>query len=63
MRPVCVKCEREMRCEKNGIRVGGKEVPTWVRYGDKFKCPSCGFEIVVGFGEAREELRHGEILV
>ena len=82
MRPVCVKCGREMQCEKNGIvvyhpyeqpssgpvqeKVGNITIINtdrlmansiditkidFVVRGDKYKCPICGYEVVVGFGQ------------
>ena len=53
MRPVCVECRVEMHCEKNSFMIKDKVVgdsPVAVWSGDKFKCPGCGKEIVVGFG-------------
>jgi len=43
---VCVKCKKEMKCEKNGVavRFGNGE---HAYMGDTFKCPTCGTEIVV----------------
>ena len=52
-RPVCVKCQTEMRPETNGI--GLLDMATFGPYkvwdADLYKCPSCGQEIVTGFGE------------
>jgi len=80
MRPVCVKCGREMNCEKNGVVVYHpyeqpdpgpiqeklkKNLtiihtdrmmdidPTRIDFivrGDKYKCPDCGYEVVLDFG-------------
>ena len=55
MKRLCVKCEVEFRCEKVGVIV--KEMMNqntricrlW--RADLWKCPKCGFEIVVGFGD------------
>jgi len=55
-RPVCVKCEVELRPEENGVVVAemfqqNKEVAKlW--YADLFKCPICGIEVIYGFGNA-----------
>jgi len=45
--PICVPCQRNYRCEMNGI---------WVRLGpdaivdaDLYRCPGCGHQIVKGF--------------
>lgn len=52
-RPICVKCEIELRCTKNSFLVrdpeSGIAKPTYWS-GDKFTCPSCSIEVVVGFG-------------
>jgi len=81
MRPVCVKCGKEMECALNGVLVVHPfEHPepgpvqetvgditmvnmdrlmegSWkdgdldfIAYGDKYRCESCGSEIVTGFG-------------
>ena len=50
-RPVCVKCNCELRPETNGVGVldmndnGAYEL--WDA--DKWKCPKCGIEVVGGF--------------
>lgn len=53
-KPVCVKCECEFRPEKNGVYVRemcNKNEDTYkVWCADKWKCPICETEIVVGFG-------------
>jgi predicted RNA-binding Zn-ribbon protein involved in translation (DUF1610 family) len=57
-RPICVSCKREMRCAKNEFLVRGKRTetsPATVWSGDKFRCPGCEAEIVVGFGKGRVE--------
>ena len=54
--PVCVPCERNYRCELNGIlmRLG----PDAVIDADLYQCPGCGHQIVKGF--AREAIeRYG----
>ena len=52
-RPVCVKCQVEMRPEKNGV--GVLDMADFGSYkiwdADKWKCPKCNHEIVVGFGQ------------
>ncbi len=52
-RPVCVRCQREMIPEQNGIGVldmnGDKGFQLWDA--DLWKCPGCDVEIVVGFGQ------------
>jgi len=58
--PVCVKCSVNMRCEKNGVEV--LDIASFGPYkiwaADKYKCPKCGNEVVVGF--AREGIEHFE---
>jgi hypothetical protein len=64
-KPVCVPCERFYRPEKNGFTLlegkpkfngaeqGKAHTDDWEDYklwnGDKWKCPGCGHEIVIGF--------------
>ena len=54
MTPICVKCEIEFRCEKNGAPLYERDVRGYTlsrRECDIFKCPECGAEIVVGSGK------------
>lgn len=82
MRPVCVKCGREMQPIQNGVVVyhpyerpsegpiqetrGGINIihtdrlispdhfagrVDFLAYGDKYRCPFCGIEVVTGFGQ------------
>lgn len=57
MKPVCVQCKREMKCDKNGAAVlinvvhpGRPDQPRpyelW--YGDRWKCEGCGVAVVCG---------------
>lgn len=50
-RPVCVLCQVEMRCSKNG-RIVKSESHGEVGYfrGDEYACPKCGVRVIVGFG-------------
>lgn len=48
MRPVCVPCGIEMHCLKNGVMV--KVYENSYYSGDKYQCPVCGHEAIVGFG-------------
>ena len=66
MKPICVKCQRFYRPKKNGFYfiegmpkhngagAGLREPENWKPYklwcGDKWACPDCGAEIVVGTG-------------
>lgn len=53
--PVCVECKVPMRVEKAGVSVVDitpsypKGYEIWS--GDKFKCPICLVEVVIGFAE------------
>lgn len=53
-RPVCVKCQLEFRCVKNGVSAvfmsGNPPQPYQIFDSDKWQCPKCGFEILSGFG-------------
>lgn len=52
-RPVCVKCRIDMRPEKNGVQFiedDGNGSPYKLWAADKWKCPECGFQVLVGFG-------------
>ena len=60
--PVCVQCACEMRCAKHEFEVAvGGEQPCAVYSGDKYRCPGCEMEVVVGFGSGpiAEEHRPG----
>ncbi len=51
--PVCCKCNKEFRCEKNGVEAIEQADFGDYKYfrTDKYKCPTCGIEVLVGFGE------------
>ena len=52
--PICANCKREMSCAKNEFLVKDEakgNSPATVRYGDLYKCPDCGAQIVTGFGK------------
>jgi len=54
MRPICVKCAREMIPAENEYLVRDKATkgfPSTFRYGDLYECPDCGHQIVTGFGQ------------
>ena len=61
-RPVCTKCQLEMRPEKNGV--GVLDMADFGPYqlwdADSYKCPNCQFEIVVGFGQVPVAHHHEE---
>lgn len=58
-RPVCVKCRCELCPETNGMGVvdtfrpsdSDKDELYELWDADKWKCPSCGMEVIGGFGE------------
>jgi len=52
-RPVCVKCQVEMRPEKNGVGVldMANFGPYKIWEADKWRCPECGYEVIAGFGK------------
>jgi hypothetical protein len=55
MRPICVPCSRTMNAEKNGVCFttifsDGRRYQLWS--GDKWKCPDCKAEIIVGVGQS-----------
>lgn len=53
-RAICVECLSEMKCEENGVQVEmllKDESPYYKVYADKWKCPYCGKEILIGFAE------------
>lgn len=52
-RPICVSCACEMVCKENDYAVRDAEVgdfPSTCWLGDRFSCPQCNHQIVVGFG-------------
>ena len=53
-RPVCIECLIEMTPQKNGVHVEtvlkNKE-PYEIWQGDLWQCPTCGQQIVCGYGE------------
>lgn len=55
MTPICVECKLSMRCAQNDfvVRDPAFSTESTVWLGDKFQCPECEKEIVVGFGGSR----------
>lgn len=53
-RPVCKKCNCELRPETNGVGVldMAKFGPCDLWDADLWKCPKCGIEVVGGFGNS-----------
>lgn len=57
MSPICCNCRLAMRCQKNDFIVCGPTgggFPSTYWAGDKFRCPSCGHEVAVGFGASQD---------
>jgi hypothetical protein len=54
--PICVPCQRNYRCELNGILV--RLGPDAIIDADLYQCPGCGHQIVKGFARQAGE-RHG----
>ena len=52
-RPVCAKCQVEMRPERNGVGLldMADYGPVQIWDADLWQCPKCGYEIVAGFGQ------------
>jgi len=53
-RPVCVKCQIQMRCEKNGVgllELATPNRPYKIWSSDLFRCPVCGFEVLTGYSD------------
>jgi hypothetical protein len=53
-RPICVKCQTDFRPHNNDVVAietmnGGEDYKAWCA--DLWKCPSCGEEIIIGFGK------------
>ena len=50
--PVCVKCARKMKPEKNSVTVCGyyQDRPQEIWNADLWKCRYCGYEVIIGFG-------------
>jgi hypothetical protein len=51
---VCCACQRELKCDRNGVlviyRVRGEHRFYKAYNADRWKCPECGIEIISGFG-------------
>lgn len=47
-RPICVTCKKEMFVEKNEVAVYYTKATVSCRYGDRWKCPECGHQIIAG---------------
>ena len=50
---ICVKCQVELRPKKNGIDAVemGTAGPLTVTCADLWYCPSCGYELIIGFAK------------
>ena len=53
--PICCKCGREMRPEENGVvavlYAHQPPVPYEAYRADKWRCPSCGTEVLSGYSQ------------
>ena len=49
---ICVNCRKKMKPEKNGVYFleYAHFGPYKLWHSDKWKCPTCGYEILAGFG-------------
>jgi hypothetical protein len=56
MKPVCLKCQIEMRPTRNGVKVVSMATygPTEIRSADIWGCPGCGVEVLFGFAQDPE---------
>ena len=61
MRPVCVTCSVEMRCEKNehGVELDCGFGSSRFFSGDRYGCPQCNQQVVVGFGHGIASYEEG----
>lgn len=52
-RPICVDCQVEMEPVKNAfiVELMAADKPYQKFSSDKWACPNCQFEVVVGFGQ------------
>lgn len=55
MKPVCIPCQKEYRIDKNGVYVietfGHPPKPYKIWSADRWICPSCGHQLLSGFGQ------------
>jgi len=60
-RPICVSCQVEYQCHKNGFVVGEAEdaagFPITMWRGDCYKCPGCDHKMVIGFSGGYTEVQ------
>lgn len=65
LRPVCLKCKKEMLCRQNGVFA--KVCHKHLLSGDRYECTGCGYEIVTGWAreefEASEEAMKSELVI
>jgi hypothetical protein len=53
-RPICVECRVEYSCEKNEVLVNDPavgEFPATYWYADRWICPGCNHQVIVGRGK------------
>lgn len=49
--PICVPCRKEMQCDENAVFINDSSTgtfPSTYWQADRFKCPECGHETIVG---------------
>ena len=54
-RPICVKCRVEYSCDKNEVLVNDPavgEFPATYWYADRWICPGCNHQVIVGRGKS-----------
>ena len=54
-RPICVECRVEYSCDKNEVLVNDPavgEFPATYWYADRWICPGCNHQVIVGRGKS-----------
>lgn len=57
LEPYCMECGAFMACEITGFSLEINDGYDVV-HGDLYKCPGCGWEIIINFGKPRPNLSH-----
>lgn len=53
LKPICLKCRREMIVEKVGVYVAPKGGGNFYS-GDTFQCSKCGYRVITDFGNPQD---------
>ena len=61
MNMICVKCNKEYYCKRNGVTIRFKNTHTY-KQADLFQCPECGHKIVSGFSQKYNKQAFGPIV-